>query len=168
MWEFQEQPGKSQGRYRYRGWTPAVLSAFFSTALKEEDHIRPREPPSPWPGGPKWSLNSAAFGIVQVNYRPERASLAQRPCVWQTQTDNFQVPVNALLAQKCNVPSRPIPKHQANSGLRTLLPHFLFLILYAIKAFWHLPHFPVPLMETDCPLDKVLTFVSPHLSSLTI
>ena len=59
------------------------------------------------------------------------AAPAQAPCHWQTQTDNLQIPVNALLAQKCSVPSQPIPKCQASSGLCTyfLISYSLFYML---------------------------------------
>lgn len=123
MQEFQEKTWKKSVEVQRPRLKPSTAPSLFQHGAQGGRWFKARQLPSPWTGGPKWSLNSAALGIVQGNYWPERHSPAQRPWVWQIQTENFQVPVSALPAQKCSVPSEPIPKHQANFGLCALLPY---------------------------------------------
>lgn len=76
---------------------------------------------------------------------------------------NFQVPVNALLEEKCSISSEPVPKLQVNSrpshprqGRLTLWPQpvrYYFCLLCSLffnpkKASCLLPHFAVLQKET--------------------
>lgn len=126
------------------GRKPSAAPSLFGMALIGGD---PLSPP-----GTTIALASRAKLVTELHscwycqnklLTQDGAAQAQGPCHWQIQTDCFQIPVNALLAQKCSAPSQPIPKRQASSGL---CPYFL--ILYAVKASCHLLLYAGLWMET--------------------
>lgn len=153
------------------GRKPSAAPSLFGMALIGED---PLSPP-----GTTIALASRAKLVTELCscwycqnklLTQDGAAWAQGPCHWQIQTDCFQIPVNALLAQKCSVPSQPIPKRQASSGpshpKQDLLGGpspsviFYFSLLYSFSYKIFLPSTPFcSYPKEDSPLHKVLNKV---------